>query len=214
MKDLHDKQFAVLGLGRFGMSIAHTLSNYDANVMACDLNPALVREASTFAVQALQADISDEHVLEQLGLGNFDVVVIATGQDFEAAIIATSFAKEKGVGYVMVRATSSRQKKILESLGADRVVLPEVEMGSRIAMGLVHPDLVELFHGEDKISVSKMPPMEYWIGKSIIDAQIRKQYGVTILGIRRANHLIAPVHPSEVIQAEDSLIVLENKLSN
>lgn len=211
MKDLNDKQFAVLGLGRFGMSVAQTLADHDASVLVCDQSPALVREASEFAVQALEADITDENVLEQMGLGSFDVVVIATGEDFEAAVLATAFAKEKGAGYILVRAMSQRQEAILTSLGADRVVLPEVEMGKRVAMGLVHADLEELFRADDKIRIFKMPPMEYWIGKSIMEAEIRGKYGINVLGIQRERRMIAPVLPTEVVEEEDVLIVMEGK---
>lgn len=211
MKDLTNKQFAVLGLGRFGMSIAHTLVGYDANVMACDLDEARVNEASRFVVQAVEADISDETVLADLGIGNFDVVIIALGQDFEAAMIATSVAKEKGAGHVLVRANTPRQKALLESIGADRVVLPEAEMGKRIAMGLVHADIVELLRGEDKLGISKMPPMEYWLGKTVQDAKVREKYGISILGIMRDNRLIAPISPTEIIDEDDTLIVMENK---
>ncbi|MDR0914253.1 MAG: TrkA family potassium uptake protein [Oscillospiraceae bacterium] len=209
MKNLANQQIAVLGLGHFGMSIAKVLSEHGVNLVVCDKDPHLVQEASSFVLHTLQMDITDEVALEQLGLGNFDTVIVSTGRDFEASVIAMTFAKEKGVPHIIVKAMTLRQKKILESLGADRVVLPESEMGKRVAMSLIQPDITDLFHANKNLRIYEMQPVEYWIGKSIMTSKIRNDYNVTILGIRRGKKFIVPVSPDEVIMEEDSLLVLD-----
>jgi trk system potassium uptake protein TrkA len=122
--------FAVLGLGRFGMSIVQTLAaETDANVLACDNNEAKLQQATEYATHVVQVDITDEHALNKLGLGNFDVVILAIGEDFEASLTAAMIAKEHGVKHIIVKAKNNRQKIILKSIGVNEVILPEHEMG-------------------------------------------------------------------------------------
>ena len=114
----------MLGLGRFGVSVVKTLSEYDVDVLACDKDPARLHEATPYATHVIQVDLNDEMALQQLGLGNFDVVILAMGEDFEASILTTMMAKEQGAPTVVAKARGLRQKKILEGVGADVVILP------------------------------------------------------------------------------------------
>ena len=133
-------QFAVIGLGRFGLSVVKTLAKYDVSILAVDANEHHLNESADFATSVVQANISEEGALDSLSLGNFDVVVIATGEDFEASVLATISAKEQGAKQVVVKALGERQKRILEKIGADTVVLPEIEMGARLARSLAGPE--------------------------------------------------------------------------
>lgn len=211
MKDFKEQQFAVLGLGRFGMSIAATLAGHDANVLVCDSDPRKVQLAAEFATQAIQANIEDEANLEQIGIGNFDVVIIATGQDFEAALIATSIAKEKGAGYILAKGMSQRQKKILEGLGVDRVVLPEIEMGEKVAYSLMQPNIFELFDSPTDHAITEMHPHKDWIDKTVAASNIRAEFDISILAIRRSGKVLIPVKPDEVIRKNDLLITIKEK---
>jgi trk system potassium uptake protein TrkA len=200
------KEFAVLGLGRFGMRVAEVLAENGANVLVCDNDARRIQYAAAFATQALQTDISDEDELQQLGLGNFDAVVIATGEDFEASVTAVTVAKEKGVPYIVVKAETLRQESILEKLGADRVVFPEKETGEKIAQGILNIDIMDILKRAKDYTISEMPPKEHWVGKTVAESGIRSEK-ILILAIKRGQQTIVPVEASEVLQRGDEMIV-------
>lgn len=201
-------QFAVLGLGRFGMSIVKTLAEYDANILACDKDNARLHEAADYAATVIQADAADEDAMRKLGLGNFDVVVLAMGEDFEGTIMAAMLAKELGAGKVMAKAFGFRQKKILESIGVDKVVVPEVEMGVKVARNLVNPNVLDVLERTNGQNITEMLPHKDWVGKTIGEADIRKQYGYTILAVVREEETIIPVETDMVIQENDILVTI------
>ena len=203
--------FAVLGLGRFGMSIVQTLSEYNVNVLACDRDEYKLQIAANYATHVVQADMTDENALIKLGLGNFDVVILAMGEDFEASQIATMIAKESGVKHIIVKAISKRQKKILESIGADEVILPELEMGARLARRLVNSNIMDILEESDIYTITEMHPLDEWLNKTIRQADIRHKHNLTILAVRRNNRLIIPVPLDRVISKDDILIVLSEK---
>jgi trk system potassium uptake protein TrkA len=157
--------FAVFGLGRFGMSIVETLSEYDVQILACDKNERNVQEASTHATHVIQADISDEAMLRSMDLGSFDVVIIAMGNDFEAAQIVAMVAKEQGVPHIIVRARSKLQKAIFEKLEINEVILPEYEMGVKVAHRLMGLNIKDILEDSDLYTISEMKPKDEWLGK-------------------------------------------------
>ncbi len=203
-----DLQFAVLGLGQFGMSVLKTLAQYDASVLACDRDPVHLHEAANYADHVVCAEVADESAMEKLGLGNFDVVIFAMGEDFEASLLATMKAKELGAKYVVVKALGRRQKKILESIGADLVVLPEHEMGEKIARRLIAPNILDVLEDTTHYSITQMRPMEKWIGKTVGEADIRKRHDMTVLAILRGQQTIMPVAAEQKIEKGDVLVVL------
>ena len=200
-------QFAVLGLGRFGMSIVKTLAEYDANILACDKDAAHLHEATEYAAHVVQADAADEDAMRKLGLGNFDVVVLAMGEDFEATIMAAMLAKELGAGKVVAKAFGFRQKKILESIGVDKVVVPEVEMGVKVARNLVNPNVLDVLEQSGGQTITEMLPQSDWVGKTIRQADIRRKHGYTVLAILRGNKTI-PVTIDTVIEENDILVAM------
>ncbi len=202
------KQFAVLGLGRFGRSIARTLSEAGAEVLAVDNNMELVQDISEYVTHAVMADITDEVDLRNLGLGNFDVVIIGTGSHLESTVLAILLAKEMGVPYVIAKALDENHKKILEKIGVDRVILPEREMGVHIANKLLYGNFFELTEISDDVSIAEVIPKKEWIEKSIIESDIRAKYDLNIIAIRQQDEIIASPKPSYVIKQNDILIVL------
>ena len=146
--------------------------------------------------------------MKKLGLGNFDVVVLAMGEDFAASILAAMLAKELGAGKVVAKAFGARQKKILESIGVDEVALPEVEMGAKVARNLVNPNVLEVLERSGRQTVAEIMPRQEWIGKTIGQADIRRHYGYTILAIVRGNETIIPVAVDTVLVEGDVLITL------
>lgn len=206
-----NKNFAVFGLGRFGMSIIQTLSEYDVNILACDNNEAKVNHATEYATHVIQADASDETALINLGLNSFDVIVLAMGEEFEASLIATMIAKENGAEYVIVKARNKRQKKILESIGADKVVLPEYEVGVKLARTILEPNIMDILEDSEYYTITEMKPYNEWINKTVGEADIRQNYGITILAIRKGKELTIPISPDTIIAENDVLIVFSEK---
>ncbi len=202
------KQFAVLGLGRFGRSVAKTLAENGAEVLAVDNNMELVQDISEYVTHAVMADITDEVDLRNLGLGNFDVAIIATGSHLESSVLAILLAKEMGVPYVIAKALDENHKKILEKIGVDRVILPEREMGFHIANKLIYGNFFELTEISDDVSIAEVIPKKEWLGKSIIASDIRAKYDLNIIAIRQGEDIIASPKPSYVIEQNDILMVL------
>ncbi len=201
-------QFAVLGMGRFGLSIVQTLSEYDVNILACDRDANRLKDAEEYATHLIQADVSVESALEGLGLGSFDVVILAMSEDFETSQMAAMIAKEQGAKYVMVKARNYRQKKILESIGVDRVVLPEHEMGAKTARMLVGSNILDVLEDSEHYTITEITPLEEWLGKSIREADIRRKHNLFILGIRRGDKLKIPASPDQILDESDILIAL------
>ena len=133
-----NKEFAILGLGRFGISIARSLSEEGCEVMAVDKQPEIVNEVVDYVTHAEIGDITSKEIIESLGLSNYDVVIIGIGDDLSACVMATILAKEVGAKFVLAKAGSELHARILRKVGADKVIFPELETGRRIARQLVY----------------------------------------------------------------------------
>nr|WP_317359259.1 TrkA family potassium uptake protein [uncultured Tyzzerella sp.] len=203
-----NRQFAVLGLGRFGQSLVKTLIENDCDVLCCDKDIEIVNEMSKYGCHSIQADVTDVHVLDQFGINNFDVVVVAIGEDMEGSILATMMAKELGAKFVIAKAKNDIQKSILEKVGADRVVLPERDMGVRIANTLITTNIIDYINLSDKFAIVEVQPHKNWINNSILDNNIRAKYGLNIVAIKRKNRIIVSPLPNEIIEKDDVLVVV------
>ncbi len=204
-------QFAILGLGKFGRGLACTLFENGHHVLCCDVDEHLVHEAADFATHAVQADASDKAVLEKLGIGNFDVVIIAFSADFEAAAVTATILKELKVPCIIAKANGSRQKLILESIGVDRVILPEKEMGERVAYSLITNGLMESIHRSEKYDIIEMKPLPNWVGKSLEKLRLRQTEGINIIAIIRNSEVIAVLDAKTELYADDDLILLKSR---
>ncbi len=203
------KQFAVLGLGRFGQSVVKTLHEKGYDVLAVDVSIDLVNEMSKYSTLVLQADVSDENVIRNLGLNNYDVVIVAIGGDLETSVMATLLAKENGAKKVIVKAKNISQKTVLEKVGADRVVLPEREMGEKLAINLITTNVIDFINLSDKFGVAEIEPHSKWIGESLIKANIRAEYEINVVAIKRSeDDVIVSPRPNEIIQKGDRLVVI------
>lgn len=203
-----NRQFAVLGLGRFGQSIVKTLVENDCDVLCCDKNMEIVNEMAKYGCHAIQADVTDINALDQFGINNFDVVIVAIGENMEGSILATMMAKDFGAKFVIAKAKNDIQKAILEKVGADRVVLPERDMGDRIANTLIKTNIIDYINLSDKFAIAEIEPYDSWIGKEIIESNVRAKHGINIVAIKRNNDIIVSPLPTEIIKSEDILIVV------
>ncbi len=202
------KQFAVFGLGKFGQSVARTLSEAGYEVLAVDQDERIIDEVSEFVTHAVQADVTDIDALRSLGIRNFDVAVIAIGAEhMQSSIMATLLAKEVGVKYVLAKAQDDMHKKILERIGADRVVFPEREMGIRIGTNLMAGNIIDYIEVSPDYSIVEIEMVDDWVGKSLKELNMRAVYGLTVMAIRHDNDIdIAP--PADVPLHEDDVLVV------
>ena len=202
------ESYAVIGLGRFGYSIAQELMAAGCEVLAIDLDEELVQRISDSVTDAVVADARDEQVLHSLGIRNYDCGVVAIGDDVAASILITLLLKEAGVAKVVCKASDEIHKKALLKVGADRVVIPEKEMAGRIARGLATPNVMDYIELSNQFAIVERRAPESWIGKSLKELNVRSKYGLSIIAFRRDREMIVSPDPNAPILPGDVLIVL------
>jgi len=181
------RKFAVIGLGRFGATVAEALARRGAEVIVIDKNPELVERFKEIATLAVRLDSTDEEALISQGVNKVDVAIVSIGE-FESSILTTALLKKIGVPRVITRAShtvSDIQEKILNLVGADRIILPEVEIGKKLAQSLIASNILDYFPITDKYSAAQVNAPESFWGKKIGDLKIRQKYRVNILEIRK-----------------------------
>ena len=205
---IKNKQFAVLGLGRFGQSIARTLVDNNCDVLCVDKSIEAVNEMSKYASNVTRADVADVHAMAALGLNNFDVVIIAIGENMEAGIMATLIAKDMGVQTVITKAKNEIQKSILQKVGADKVVLPEKDMGIRIATNLITTNIIDFIALSEQFNIAEVEPRKEWIGVSLKKSNIRAEHRLNIVAIKRNDDIIVSPKAEEIIDKDDILVII------
>lgn len=206
-----DKNIIVLGLGRFGMSVATKLFKDGFYVTAVDYDYDLIEKMADSVSSAIQADITEEVAMHSLGINNYDVAIIATGSDLESSIEATLICKDSGVKEVIAKASSKQHARILKKIGADRIVFPEFDTGQRLAKSLAGPSLMEIIDFSDEISLIKIKARKSWIGKSLVDLDFRKQYQMNVIAFERDGHMIIDVDPNLLIEEDDTIVLIGEK---
>jgi trk system potassium uptake protein len=202
------KEFAVIGLGRFGGSICQSLSEEGLEVMAIDVDEDKVNEFANIASHAVVGDTTDETVLKSIGIRNFDHVIVAIGDNIQASILTTIILKELGVKDITVKATNDYHEKVLSKIGADRIVHPERDMGRRIAHKIISNNVLDYLELSDEHSIVEIVANQRIHGHSIIDLDIRAEYGINIVAIKRNKDIIVSPQAIEIIQKNDILIVI------
>ena len=205
------KQFIVLGLGRFGMSLAKTLCELGQEVLAVDESEELVNEAAPYVTQALQMDATDETALAELGVNNFDAAIVSIGQNTRDSILVCVLLKELGVPYVIAKANDALHAKVLRKIGADRVVFPERDMGARVARSILTPNVLDLMNLSDDYQIVEIHVPEKWVGNSIIGVNVRRHYGLNILAIHREGRFLMSPAPDLSFEEQDTLLVMGRK---
>ncbi len=202
------KEFVIIGLGRFGGSIAKELIYQGANVMVIDTSAERVDEFAHIATQAIVADTTDEAVIKSLGLWNYEHVIVAIGEDIQASILTTLILKESGVPKITVKAQNDYHEKVLRRIGADFVVHPERDMGIRIANNMISNNVLDYLELSDEHSIMEIRANEKLAGHEIIDLGIRAKYGLNIVAIKRGENIIVSPPANEEIEIGDILIVI------
>ena len=205
---------AIIGAGRFGMALAESLSESGVEVLLVERNGSLVQSALNVVSSAVQGDATNARALEDAGLKECDVAVVAIGANVEASLLATANCKELGVGTVIAKATSELHGKILEKLGADQVIFPDRESAHRrLARSITNRGAFDLLEISEGYSIAEIKVPEVCRDKTLAQADLRKRTGVTVLCIRRLDEnpkkpraIIVP-GPNDQIHADDKLIV-------
>ncbi len=202
------KQFAVIGLGRFGISVAENLQRMGYDVLAIDESEERVNAVASLVTHTAIADSLNEKALRSLGIRNFDVVVVAIGQDIQASILTTLHLKELGCKHVVVKAQNEIHGKVLEKIGADHVVFPERDMGARVAHYLVANNILDYLELSPEYSLLECRAPEKLVGKSLSQLNLRVNMGINVVAIKRSANIDPSPGGHTVIQRDDILVVI------
>lgn len=202
------KSYAVIGLGRYGLAVAKELFASGAEVLAVDMNETIVNSVANDLALCKCADITDPEVIKQLGIGNIDVVIIAMAGNLEASVLATMLCKEAGVPTVVAKCGNEMHSRILSRVGADRVVFPEKESGLRLAKNLLSAGFVDVIELSKDVSMVELEVKSEWVGKSLIDLNLRRRYGINVVAMRKGDSISVGLDPEKPLTKDTCLIVI------
>ncbi len=203
------QSFVIIGLGRFGGSICRTLIESGQEVLAIDSNEERVNEYMNIATHTVVANAQDEMTLRSLGIRNFDHVIVAIGEDIQASILVTLMAKELGVPHVTAKAQNDYHARVLEKIGADRVVHPERDMGIRIAHNLLSKNIMDFLELSEDYSLAEVRVVHpKFFNRSLLELNFRQKFRLTVVAIRRKDQIIVSPEAKEQVLEDDCLIVV------
>lgn len=202
------KEYIVIGLGRFGSSVAKQLEANGCKVLAIDNNEKNVNMVADYVTLAMCADVTNEEALKELGMRNFDGAIVSMGHSLEAAVLAVIWAKEQGVSKIVAKAYDEMQGKILRKVGADDVIYPEREMGKQLANNLALKNVFDTIELSSDISIIDVPAKKHWIGKTLQELGLREKYQVNVIGIEKNGKLMITPSPTEPVEKEDIFLIL------
>ena len=202
------KTYAIFGLGRYGTAVARELVENGMEVIAVDIHQKLVNDAAAFLPICKCADVTDAEVISRLGIGNVDTVIVCMASNLEASVMATALCKEAGVETVIVKCANEMHQKILLRVGADQVVFPENESGIRLAKNLLSSGFIDMISLSEEVSMVEIEVKNEWIGKNLIELNLRQKYGFNIVAVKVGETVNANVNPKQPLEANEILIVL------
>ena len=203
-----NKTYAVLGLGRYGKAVAEELVNNGAEVLAVDIDPNNVNNAIETIPVCKCADITEPEAMRRLGISNMDVVIIAMASNLEASVMALTLCKEAGVPTVIVKCGNEMHQKILNRVGADKVIFPEKESGTRLAKNLLTSGFAEMIELSNDVSMVEINVKEEWVGKSLVELSLRRKYSINVVAIRNGDTISTTIDPALPLEQVMELIVI------
>ena len=204
------KTYAVFGLGRYGTAVARELISNGMEVIAVDKDERVVNEAAVYLPVCKCADVTDAEVISRLGIGNIDTVIVCMAGNLEASVMAITLCKEAGVNTVIAKCANEMHQKILLRVGADRVVFPENESGTRLAKNLLSSGFIDMISLSRDVSMVEIDMRDEWCGKNLIELNLRKKYGFNIVAIKKGEDVNVNINPEQPLDAQSSLIVIAN----
>lgn len=205
------KSYAILGLGKFGASIAEEMSKAGVDVLAVDIDEDSVHSVSDFVTVAVRADVCDTETMKSLGLSNMDAAIVAITGNLDASIMATITAKEAGIPVVVAKAKDEIHAKILEKVGADRIIVPEKESGIRMARCLMSGNFIDFIELSDKISMVELNVRPEWIGKSLRELKLREKARINVIAVHTEQEVTVNMNPDMPLKAGYSMWVTVDK---
>lgn len=205
---MEKKQYIVIGLGRFGRSVARNLEANGCMVLAVDKEEKNVNLVAEFVTRAVCLDITDEDAVQELGLENFDGAIVAIGQSLDAAVLGVMWAKEQGVPNVIAKAYDDTQGKILTKVGADEIVYPEREMGDHLAKALAFGNFLDAVELTADYSIAEVTVLPEWDGRNLRELRLRDKYHINVIAVKRNHDLEINPSAEEVIRDGDALVLL------
>ncbi|MBQ2244902.1 MAG: TrkA family potassium uptake protein [Oscillospiraceae bacterium] len=202
------RSYVVIGLGRFGSEVARELYRQGCEVLALDMSSELVAAVADEVTHAVVADAQDKDVLRALGVAEFDCAIVAIGSDLAASVLTTMNLKELGLPQVVCKAHGQVHRRVLEKLGADRVLVPEQEQAVRLARSLSSPNVLDYIELSDDYGIVEVPVPAAWVGKDLRELNIRAKLGLNVLAIRRAGEIIVSPAADLKIGSGDVVVVL------
>ena len=204
------KTYAVFGLGRYGSAVAKELMDNGMEVIAVDTDQRIVNDAAAYLPVCKCADVTDAEVISRLGIENIDTVVVCMASNLEASVMAVTLCKEAGVKTVIAKCANEMHQKILLRVGADQVVFPEHESGVRLAKNLLSSGFIDMISLSKDVSMVEIDVKNEWLGKNLIELNLRKKYGLNIVAIKKGETVNVNVNPEQPLDADTTLIVIAN----
>ena len=207
------KSFCVIGLGKFGQSLAVSLVKRGYQVMIIDENEHVINAFADHVTNAIIGDPANEQILRASGAAEYDCVVVSFSRDINRSILITMLLKDMGAPYVITRCTSDLEKRVLEKAGADRVINPEQEMGEKLAGMLESNSILEKLQFSEKYALVEIPLPDGWAGKSLLQLTVRTKYGVNVIAVTDKNdEMHINLDPAAPLQAGQRITLIgENK---
>ncbi len=202
------KQYAVLGLGKFGYSIALALENLGCDVIVVDNSAEKIQNIADSVTFAIKADIAEGGIIRSLGARNLDGAIIGVSENLEASIMATINAKEIGIPYVIAKAQNELHATILRRVGADAIVFPEKEMGNRVAKSLVSTNFADWIELSDDYSLVETEIPQSWIGESLLNLRVRQRYDINVVGLIEDGEVEVSLDPNKPLPAKGIIILV------
>lgn len=207
---MQKKQYVVWGLGRFGKSVALTLAGLGHEVLGIDSAEDIVQAVSQDLTHVVVCPNIDEATVNSLGLRNFDTAIIGIG-DLEANLLCTMLLKEAGIRTIVAKASSTIHGKMLTKLGADKVIYPERDMGLRVAHNLASSNVMDYIELAEDLSLMEIVVTANLVGKSLIEADLRRKYGINVVAIKRGNKTAINLDPHRKLEKDDILVIIGNQ---
>ena len=209
-----NKTYAVFGLGRYGRAVAEELVKNGADVIAVDRNEERVNDAAQFIPVCKCADVTDPEVIDKLDIADVDVVVVAMAKNLESTVMAITLCKEAGVRTVIAKCVEEMHGKIFYRVGADKVVFPEKEAGTRLGKNLMSSGFIDIVELSEDVSMVELDVKPQWVGKSLVELHLRKKYSINVVAVVKDDEVITSIDPEMPLTEKMKLIVIAdiNKL--
>lgn len=207
---MKNKTIAVIGLGRFGTTIAKLLASMNHEVLGVDIDPEVVQKISPYITHAIVADTTDEEAIKALALSQFDLVIVAIGDNVQANLMTSMLLKEMHIPKIVAKAENTLQGKMLSKIGVDQVIYPEFDMAQRLAQSLTREHVMDYLQLSKSVSLIEINMPLFMVGSCLKESNLREKYNLNAVGIRRGDDLEVPPNPTTILSASDKLLIIGN----